>query len=235
MLFEEAKWVGDHLGTVLTAEQVILNLGSSTQYARTVLQPHMTDFIFEPLQVKGIRVIHSDLSDDEGIDLQGDFTDPNFIDELKRRHFDGVMCCNLFEHLTDRQPLIDCLNEIVPPDGYLLITVPRQYPYHLDPIDTMYRPRPEELTALFPHFEVVQADIVEARRQVNKNGKIVYHKNYFEQLREDPKLFLRLMAKSLLPFYKFSSWKITTNDLLRMFRPFSVTCILLKRASDSAE
>lgn len=32
----------------------------------------------------------------------------------------------------------------------LIITVPYDYPYHADPIDTMYRPSPNELNQLLP-------------------------------------------------------------------------------------
>jgi SAM-dependent methyltransferase len=231
MLFEEAQWVGEKLHLEFQANQVILNLGSSTLASRTVLQPHMDEYIFKPLKEKGIQVVHSDITKDEGVDLQGDFTDPGFIELLKNKRFNGVMCCNLLEHLNDRKPLIDSLNEIVPARGILLITVPKQYPYHLDPIDTMYRPSPNELTVLFPNFDVLNTEIVEARRQINKKGRLVYHQNYYEQLKEDPGLFLRLLIRSLLPFYKFRQWKITMNDLLNMFKPFSVTCVVLRKKS----
>ena len=231
MLLEEAQWVGTKLNSIFQTGQVILNLGSSTLKSRTELQPHMAKFIFEPLNGNAIKVIHSDIVEDEGVDIQGDFTDPNFIKQLKQNNFDGVMCCNLLEHLEDRKPLIDCLNQITPLGGVLLLTVPKQYPYHLDPIDTMYRPTPEELATLFTAFDVLFAEVVTARRQILRNGKLVCHRNYFEQLKEDPKLFLRLIFRSMLPFYKFNSWKITVNDLFKMFRPFSATCVVLKRTS----
>jgi SAM-dependent methyltransferase len=229
MLFEEAQWVGEKLHSAFHSDQVILNLGSSTLASRTVLQPHMYNYIFKPLKEKGIKVVHSDITEDEGVDLQGDFTDPGFIELLKNKHFDGVMCCNLLEHLKDRKPLIDALNEIVPAGGILLITVPKQYPHHLDPIDTMYRPIPNELTVFFPNFEVLQTEIVEARRHINKNGQLVYHKNYFQQLLSQPKLFLKIIARCSLPFYKPKMWWITVKDLAKMFRKFSVTCVVLKK------
>lgn len=230
MLLEEAQWVGAKLNSLFYSGQVVLNLGSSTLKSRTELQPHMTKFIFEPLQVRGVQVLHADIVEDEGVDLVGDFTDPEFIATLKSQKFDGVLCCNLLEHLENRQLLIDSLTAIVPASGVLLITVPKQYPYHLDPIDTMYRPNPAELSALFPEFEIVHAEIVQARRQIKKNGTLVYHKNYFEQLKEDPKLFLRLLFRCLLPFYKVANWRITVNDLVNMFKPFSVTCVVLKKS-----
>lgn len=229
MLLEEAQWIGHKLQSVFFKGQKILNLGSSTLRARTVLQPHMADYIFNPLESMDIQVLHSDIIEDVGVDITGDFTDPEFIVMLKSMKFDGVLCCNLLEHLENRQLLIDSLIEIVPIGGVLLITVPRQYPYHLDPIDTMYRPYPDELAELFPEFEIIDAGVVQAKRQIYKKGKIFYHKNYFEQLKGDPELLIRLILRSFLPFYKFRMWKITVKDLIKMSRPFSVSCLVLKR------
>lgn len=229
MLYEEAQWVGNNLTKTFHKGQQLLNLGSSTLYSRTVLQPHMNDFIFEPLKNAGIEVIHSDITFDEGVDLQGDFTDPTFIDRLKSSKFDGVLCCNLLEHLEDRTLLVNALNEIVPEQGFLLLTVPHQYPYHLDPIDTMYRPSVADLTKLFSDFSLVEGQVLQARRRVDLNGRLVFHKNYFEMLKSTPSLFGRLIVRSCLPFYKYPQWKITVNDLKSMFRPFSVTVVLLIR------
>ena len=39
--------------------------------------------------------------------------------------------------------------ELLPQGGLFFVTVPYSYHYHADPIDTMYRPSPEELASLF--------------------------------------------------------------------------------------
>jgi SAM-dependent methyltransferase len=229
MLYEEAQWVGKALIDKTIEGNRILNLGSSTLYSRTKLQPHMEEFIFAPLRDKNVQVVHSDITFDEGVDLQGDFTDPTFILQLKEIQFDGIICCNLLEHLEDREPLIEVLKEIIPSKGWLLLTVPKQYPYHLDPIDTMYRPTPSELCLLFPEFEPLLAEEVIARRQIGSGNERRFHKNYFEQLRENPRLFIRLVMRIFLPFYRFQMWKITFNDLKMMFNPFTVSCVILKK------
>jgi hypothetical protein len=229
MLYEEAQWVGKVLIEKTMEGNRILNLGSSTLDSRTKLQPHMEEFIFAPLRDKNVQVVHSDITFDEGVDLQGDFTDPAFIAQLKNIQFEGVMCCNLFEHLENRSLLIDALNEIIPINGLLLITVPFQYPYHLDPIDTLYRPNVSDLIKTFPNFTLISDGTIKAQRQVFKKGKIRFHKNYFELLKDDPKLFIRLIIRVLLPFYKYKMWLITYNDLKSMFKPFSATGVLLRR------
>lgn len=227
MLYEEAQWIGENLIKTFRKGQQILNVGSSTLHSRTVLQPHMHEFIFQPLKDQGIKVMHSDITVDEGVDLQGDFTDPDFIEQLKKSKFDGILCCNLLEHLEDRSLLVKALNDIVPEQGFLLITVPKQYPYHLDPIDTLYRPGVDEVTELFPGFTKVEGIVLQARRRVDLNGQLVFHKNYFEMLSSTPTLFGKLLFRVCLPFYKYEQWKITANDLKNMFKPFSVTCVLL--------
>lgn len=229
MLFEEAQWVGTSILKFTESGKTVLNLGSSTKYSRAILQPQMDKFIFTPLSNNNVTVIHSDISDEEGVDLVGDFTDSKFIQLLKEQKFDTIMCCNLLEHLKDRSILVDALQETVPSNGYLLLTVPHQYPYHLDPIDTLYRPDVKELTDLFPSFELIEGTILSAQRQVTQNGKIKYHKNYFQMLKDNPILFIKLLLRACLPIYKYQMWIITIKDLKTMFNSFSVTCVLLKK------
>ena len=72
----------------------------------------------------------------------------------------SVLCCNLLEHVTDRPALAASLQDLVAPGSVAVLSVPFRFPYHADPIDTMYRPRPGELAALFPDFTVSAAEIV---------------------------------------------------------------------------
>lgn len=229
MLLEESKWVGDTIIKNIESNDLVLNLGSSSLLARTELQPHMEKYIFHPLMSKGINVIHSDIKNDVGVDLIGDITDPVFIEKISSLNFKMVLCCNLLEHLEDRSTILNSLNKIIPLNGLLLITVPYQYPFHLDPIDTMFRPTVDELTRLFPNLDLVIGEVIIAQRQVLKNGQLIYQKNYFEQMKDDPKLLIFNIVRILIPFYKFKMWQILFNDLRAMFRPYSATCVLLKK------
>tara|TARA_B110001452_G_scaffold75358_1_gene61086 strand:+ start:1835 stop:2533 length:699 start_codon:yes stop_codon:yes gene_type:complete len=228
MLYEEAIWLGEQLKAYTSSESKLLNIGSSTLTFRTIEQPHMAKYIFQPLETKGAFVVHSDISTDEGVDLIGDFTDPKFIQLLSEKQFEIVLCCNLLEHLEDRSLLVNALNKIIPTNGCLVLTVPYQYPYHMDPIDTLYRPSVDDLLKLFSGFEKIEGEIITARRYVLSQGVVKFHKNYFQQLKESPKLMLRLFARSFIPFYKPKMWLITIKDLLRIFKPFQVTCVILK-------
>ena len=76
--------------------------------------------------------------------------------ESKAIHPKTVLCCNMFEHVDDRYKFASICDEVLSPGGYLLITVPHSYPYHLDPIDTMFRPSVDEIAKLFPYYELVE-------------------------------------------------------------------------------
>ena len=77
------------------------------------------------------------------------------FDRLLELEVRTVLCLNVFEHVTDRTALADSLVASLPPGGLLVVTVPKRYPYHADPIDTLFRPTSTELAALFTGVEVV--------------------------------------------------------------------------------
>jgi hypothetical protein len=60
-----------------------------------------------------------------------------------------ILLSNLLEHVKDKERVAASCEELVGPGGLILATVPSSYPYHADPIDTLCRPSPPELAALF--------------------------------------------------------------------------------------
>lgn len=137
-----------------------LNLGSSTGHFRSVVQPHIDRYIFEPMRQRGIRVVHSDIKQGPGIELSGNIYEPNTQAAIRDIAPSLILCCNLFEHVTDRRALADVLATLLNPGGLLLVTVPRSYPIHYDPIDTYFRPSPEEIFSMFPSFEPLLGETV---------------------------------------------------------------------------
>jgi len=57
--------------------------------------------------------------------------------------------------------VIAACEDIAGPGGLILVTVPRSYPYHADPLDTGYRPRPAALAAAFRRSDVLLTGLVE--------------------------------------------------------------------------
>lgn len=156
MLPKEARWfvkqaarLGDE------ALFPMLNVGSHTAEFRAKTQPWIDAELFGPFAARGREVVHTDIQAAIGVDLVGDLTDPAFQADLKSRRFRSVLCNNLLEHVENPERICRALGEAVTPGGLILLSVPHRFPYHADPIDTMFRPSPEELAKLFPNAEPV--------------------------------------------------------------------------------
>ena len=217
---EEAAHVGAvALDLAGKGAQPVLNIGSSTAHFRSVEQPHIHAEIFGPLQRAGVRVIHSDLKEADGVDIAGDIFDPAVQRRLGSLHPRLLLACNLMEHLEPkaRATLPDAFDRILAPGGFILITVPHSYPLHFDPIDTYYRPSPTELRALFPAYRAVEARVIESS-------------SYLPELRSlAPRAKLRLAARALVPFYRPMQWLGLVHRFLWIARPYKVSCVVLQK------
>ncbi len=162
MLRREARWLGETMAT-LPAERLfpLLNVGSSTAQVRERDQPWIDGEIFAPMRRRGGRVIHLDMKPDAGVDLVGDLDDPVFFDSLRALGVRSVLCSNVLEHVRDPGALARRLVALTPAGGYLVVSVPRGFPYHPDPIDTRFRPDVAALAALFPSTRRVVGEEVE--------------------------------------------------------------------------
>ncbi|MAJ05747.1 MAG: methyltransferase type 11 [Crocinitomicaceae bacterium] len=222
MLYEESIWIGKELIKYFKPGNKILNIGSSTIHMRKIEQPHIQKYIFHPLINNNIHIINVDIQQSDGVDIVGDLTDSNFIKRLKLENYDGILCSNLLEHIEDKTKIINAINELLSDEGVAIITVPYNYPYHLDPIDTMFRPTVKELGNLFPSFQIKKGEIVNAR-SANKG---VFESNYFQKLLNNPKMLFLVFMRALIPFYKFNIWQKNFFGIKRLFKNFSATCIV---------
>jgi hypothetical protein len=141
----------------------MLNVGSSTATFRTRDKPHIEAELFGPLRQSGVVVCHLDCKSGDGVDLTGDILDPALQRELAARGFRSLLLSNVLEHVRDRAGLAAACEQIVGSGGLILATVPSSYPYHADPIDTLYRPSPAELAALFRNSEPRETGTVTGR------------------------------------------------------------------------
>ncbi|RKH11128.1 methyltransferase domain-containing protein [Corallococcus sp. CA053C] len=161
MLKSEARWLSRQLQALDVARgSPLLNVGSSTRYFREVQQPFIHRELFAPWQRRGGRVIHQDLKPDDGVDVVGSLMDPECLARLASWSPRSVCCTNVLEHVEDRVAFARQLASLVAPGGVLLVTVPRAFPWHPDPIDTMFRPTVEELVPLFPDLRLVVGQVV---------------------------------------------------------------------------
>jgi hypothetical protein len=112
------------------------------------------------LREAGVKVVHSDLKEDEGVDFAGDILDPEVMSRLKGMGFKCILLSNVLEHVRNREAVTAACEEIVGSGGLILATVPSSCPYHADPIDTYYRPSPAELASAFGRSEPLLAEEV---------------------------------------------------------------------------
>ena len=160
MFVDESAWIREALEDVARGKSVtVLDIGSSTLAFRTEVQPHIDQNVFAPLRRRGVTVSHLDAKAAVGVDIVADITSLEGVD----RTFDVVLCTNLLEHVTDRVETLRNVKRVVRPGGLLLITVPRRYPIHPDPIDTGFRPTADELFALVGWPDVLAKEVVTVR------------------------------------------------------------------------
>jgi hypothetical protein len=92
--------------------------------------------------------------------------------------------------------------KILPPRGYIFVTGPHQYPYHLDPIDTMFRPTIDEMHSYFPHTMIIDSAIIDGG-------------NWRQWNAERGRPLRRMILRLLIPFYRPAKWWESTEGMLR--------------------
>lgn len=215
MRTEEAEWFGRALEHVGEGEgRTCLNLGCSIGP-----KPDAEMFIFSPVQAKGYHVVHTDMVDRPGVDIVGNIFEPACQDRLRALKPKIIVCTSVLEHVPRDQvsALASILQDLVADDGFLLVSVPYSYPYHADPIDTYYRPSPEELAGEFSGFATVLAEVVPSTTYSQDFAKL--------PLRKKLKVFARLAT----PFTRFDRFKTQCHRFLWLFRPYFMSCIVMRK------
>jgi SAM-dependent methyltransferase len=214
----EARWLRDRLDG-FPAERLspLLNLGSSDAEFRERRQPWIAAELFRPLAARGIEIVHVDRRAAAGVDIQADLTDPDDLARLRALRPKALLCCNLLEHVHAPERLARHCLELLDADGLVFVTVPFSYPYHADPIDTMYRPRPEELALLFAGARMREARILDVGL------------SYRDAVRARPWLLLRHLARLPLPFLSPVRWRRSMAKLYWLAAPYRISCAVLEK------
>jgi SAM-dependent methyltransferase len=219
MLIAEARWLANRIEELGNEAFPMLNVGSQTLDFRTRVQPWIDAYLFAPARLRRHTVCHADMQAADGVDFVGDITDESFVARMQAESFRSVLCCNLLEHVEDRARVASVLTEIVRSGGHLILSVPHVFPYHPDPIDTMYRPDPEELASLFPGMLVVQSAIVGA-------GTLAGYA--LRRLFADPAQLAKSLSsrRSANPA---TAGEGSSNTIRWALRPLKVTCLILRK------
>lgn len=202
----------------------MIEMGSSTDHFRKIVKPHIERELHRPLLKRGIRIITHDIKSGDGIEISGDIFDSEVQNKLTALQPRSLLCCNIFEHVLDRPALANVCNILLPVGGVLVVSVPYAFPYHSDPVDTLYRPSPEELAALFPAFEVCFDTIVD-------------DSNYWHDLVSEGYLkgmisLIKRITKHGLPIFGIQRWKEKNHRLLWLFRSYKVSIVVLKKSRE---
>lgn len=213
-MFEtEARWLCRALDRFAPDRlSPLLNLGSSSAAFREQVQPWTECRLFGPLRARGIDVVHVDMRDAPGVDVRADLTDPADLPQLRARRPRALLCCNLLEHVSGPDRLARHCLDLLETGGLVFVTVPFSYPYHRDPIDTMYRPSPADVTALFAGARRLDAGIIGSGL------------SYRDEVRERPWLLLRQVARFPVPFLSLTRWKRSMAKLYWLGAEYQITC-----------
>jgi SAM-dependent methyltransferase len=224
MFKAEAIWLRRKLDEIpAEALSPLVNLGSSTGAFRANLQFWTEEQLFAPLRARGVRLVHVDRrEEDDGIDIRADLMDDRGLAEVKAVRPRAALCCNLLEHVEDPAALARRCMDVVLPGGYLFVTVPNSYPYHRDPIDTMFRPTPEEIAALLPNEKMITGEIIDVEE------------SYLDEVRKRPWIVLRHVIRFPFPFVQPHRWKRNMRKLHWLTNNYRVTCAVFRKAGEAA-
>jgi hypothetical protein len=216
----ESQWLGQHLAAIPDSDLFpLLNVGSSTLEFRTRTQPYIDVNVFAPLRARGGAVYHADLKAAPGVDLVGDLVDPGFQNRLADLRPRSVLCSNLLEHVTDPRAVCDALLQLLPVGGYLVVSGPHDYPYHADPIDTMFRPTIREAAALFPGTALIDSAIIDSGNWRQWN------------VAERGRPLGRALVRMLVPVYRPRKWPELVRQSPYIFKHIKAFAVILQKVA----
>ena len=195
----------------------LLNLGSSSAVVRKAIQPWIDAEVFCPLRGRGVETLHVDMRELPGVDVRADLTDASDVERLSALRPNALLCCNLLEHVLEPKQLARHCLDLLPRGGLVFVTVPFSYPYHRDPIDTLYRPSPAELSELFGSARMLDGTIL---------GAGVSYRN---AVRERPWILLRHVWRFPVPFLSFERWKRSMLRLYWLVAEYRITCAVFEK------
>ena len=219
MFEREARWIGDRLAAYPPRLlSPLLNVGSGTRSFRESAQPWMAQILFAPLAARGVEIVHLDARAGDGIDIRADLLqDDDFAVVAGAQSYAALLCCNVLEHVRDPGEFARRCAMLVRPGGLIVVTVPRSYPHHADPIDTLYRPTPEEAAARFPNSALVAAEIIDVGL------------SYRDEVRRRPWLLLRHPLRLPAPFLGIAKWRNSMIKPYWLFHNYRVSAAVLRR------
>lgn len=192
----------------------IINLGSGNVEQLMKTKPWVSKNVFDLLKKQKAKILHVDAENFPGVDIVQDLSQPNslsFCDKLEGSKL--FILANILEHIPKKAhaALLNKIYSKMKSNNGLIITVPYDYPYHADPIDTMYRPSPNELKKLLP-LKWLEGEILSAGS----------YKEEFRQMNVFKKI--RKLLKPLWIFQKPTKC-LESHRLFYLFKKYQMTIV----------
>ncbi len=213
MLPKEAKWINTVINNnLLGVDGEVINLGSSSLDFINYNQPYIKDLVLDPL-LKRFQVTNVDIKSDNNVQLVA-----NFLTEVGQTLIRGksakvFLVSNLLEHIPNAIDGIEKLKTLMEPKTYLILTGPKSFPYHPDPIDNMFRPSISEIRGYFEkEFEIVKLDLIRNGtvftssffgRSTKKSKAIIESKGGLLNLALNPNIIYRVLRNLVYPASAF--------------------------------
>ncbi len=217
----EAQWIGARLAEI-PAEDLfpVLDIGSGSLEFRTCTQPYIEQYIFAPLRRRGGPIWHLDRLDAPGVDIVGDLDNAAFLADLRcRLRIRTAILGNVLEHVPRRFDLARAVAELVPEGGHLLVTGPMAYPFHAEPVDTMFRPTLQSAAAHFPSTRLVHSRAIDLG-------------NWHQWRRDERGRSLkRLLLRLSVPFYRPRCWRGVIGQAPYLFRHARTYALMLQKVA----
>jgi hypothetical protein len=190
---------------------IAVNLGSGDINNLLLKKPWIEKNIFSHFKKK----INIDKIAFDDIDIVGDLANPSIYKSIKKIECNKIFfLCNVLEHVSSKNRKIifnniyACMNS----RDELIISVPYDYPYHADPIDTLYRPSPEALSRRI-NLKWQKKIIIESGRYIEEFLRMPIFKK------------IRRILKPIWILQKPSSYLHNFHQLFYLFKSYKVSIV----------
>jgi hypothetical protein len=213
MLPKEAKWINTIINKyLLGVDGEVINLGSSTLDFISYNQPFIKDLVLDPL-LRNFQVTNVDIKSDPNVQLVANFLTEAGQTLIKEKGAKVFLVSNLLEHIPNAIEGIEKVKKLMEPKTYLILTGPKSFPYHPDPIDNMFRPSISEIRGYFEkEFEIVKLDLIRNGtvftssffgRSTKKSKAIIESKGGLLNLALNPNIIYRVLRNLVYPASAF--------------------------------
>jgi len=213
MLIKEAKKINEYIETFLKDKKgIAINIGSSTADFIDISQPYIRNLVLQPLSIN-FKILNIDIKNQEGVDLVADFTTLEGQKSIANLNGNLYLISNLLEHIPDYNLGIQSIVKLLNTGDVLILSGPKSFPYHPDPIDNMFRPSLKVLQSYFAtEFEIINLEIIKSgtvfsssvvMQNPKSTGTAIKSKGSLAKLLLNPRFIYRMIRNVFYPASAF--------------------------------